>query len=38
MLPGFRNGFGLLEDFSVQAAIFFVLILIAGRLYETILE
>lgn len=38
MLPGFRSGFGLLEDFAVQAAVFVVLILIAGRLYQTILE
>lgn len=38
MLPGFQGNFGLARDFSVQAAIFFVLILIAGRLYATILE
>lgn len=38
MLPGFRSGFGLLEDFAIQAAVFVVLILIAGRLYQTILE
>jgi len=38
MLPGFRSGFGLLYDFAVQIAVFIVLLLLAGRLYQTILE
>lgn len=38
MLPGFRSNSGLLRDFAVQLAVFTVLVLIAGRLYQTILE
>ena len=38
MLPGFRSTSGLLTDFIVQDAAFTVLIIIAGRLYQTILE
>jgi ABC-2 type transport system permease protein len=38
MLPGFRSSSGVLFDFAVQVSIFVVLILIAGRLYQTILE
>ncbi len=38
MLPGFQSNFGLARDFAIQGAIFFVLILIAGQLYATILE
>lgn len=38
MLPGFRSGFGLAADFGVQAAVFALLIVVAARLYPTILE
>jgi ABC-2 type transport system permease protein len=38
MLPGFRSEFGLAADVAVQAGVFAVLVAIAGRLYETILE
>jgi ABC-2 type transport system permease protein len=38
MLPGFHSDSGLLRDFAVQAGIFTILVLLAGRLYQTILE
>lgn len=38
MLPDFRSTSGLLTDFAVQVAAFTILIIIAGRLYQTILE
>jgi ABC-2 type transport system permease protein len=38
MLPGFHSSSGVLYDFDVQIVIFVVLILLAWRLYRTILE
>lgn len=38
MLPGFRSNSGLLSDFAVQVGSFAILVLLAGRLYQTILE
>ena len=38
MLPGFRSGFGLGTDFAIQFGVFAALVVVAGRLYPTILE
>lgn len=38
MLRGFRSTFGTAHDFAVQAVVFFGLVVVAGRLYPTILE
>jgi ABC-2 type transport system permease protein len=38
MLPGFRSNSGLLRDFAVQLGVFAVLVLLASRVYQTILE
>lgn len=38
MLPRYTGAFGLWNDFTIQAVVFLVLIVIAARLYPTILE
>ncbi len=38
MLPGYQSGYGLGTDFALQLIVFIALVVIAGRLYPTILE